>query len=326
MAFGPNFLNQRPDPVLTNVMRENSSLGGWLAPVLCGIKPVSADYVRHARQDDKSLLSNFMDTLRTPGSRANLLARPIKEWVTSLIQEDAVRVEYFEEDVRNSISPEEPAVNSAKKVTNVLQYAFELAVAQAFNPANFAAANQTASNAGGWSGASTKIEEEVEGAVVTIAEQSGLEPNYIRIPRKKWGGIKTSTEIVMLRTGQNPIEYQNGRPHRFFGLQILFGTPRQDTTSTGTFTPAFLWDKSDLNLDDTVHIGYSPFLNGGGWNGTDQVFLGCFENQTRGTAYAAAHRLDPNYEENGVHIVWGSVRRSLPEVFNANAVFAITSI
>ena len=325
MAFGPNFLNQRPDPVLTNVMRENSSQGGWLAPVLCGIRPVSADYVRHARQDDKSLLSNFMDTLRTPGSRANLLARPVKEWVTSLIQEDAVRVEYFEEDVRNSISPEEPAVNSAKKVTNVLQYAFELAVAQAYNPANWAAANKTAAGHV-WNGSGTAIETDIENAVVTIAERSGLEPNYIRIPRKKWGGIKSCAEITGLRTGQDPIEYQNGVPFRFFGLRILFGTPRQDTTSTGTFTPAFLWDKSTLNLDDTVHIGYSPFLNGGSWNGTDQVFLGCFENQTRGTAYAAAHRLDPNYEENGVHIVWGSVRRSLPEVFNADSAFAITTI
>ena len=325
MAFGPNFLTQRPDPIPTSVMRENSSQGAWQAPILCGIRQVSADYVRWAKQDDKSLLSNFMDTLRTPGSRANLLARPVKEWVTSLIQEDAVRVEYFEEDVRNSISPEEPTINAAKKILNVLQYAFELSVAQKFDPSTFASENKTSASHV-WNGSGTKIEEEIDGAVVTIARRSGLPANYIRIPRSKWIGIKTSTEITGLRMGQDPIEYQNGEPSRLFGLKILFGTPRQDTTSTGTFTPSFLWEQAALSLDDTVHVGYSPFLNGGGWNGSDQVFLGCFENQYRGTAYAANHRTDPNYEENGVHIVWGSVRRSLPEVFNAETTFAITGI
>lgn len=326
-AYGPAQRTVQPDPeLLPGLMQDNSKQGGWLAPLLCGIRPVSKDYVRWGKQDAQTLLSKLQDTLRAPGDRYNLIPRAIRTWVTSVVQEDAVRVEIPHEDVVNGLGLYDAYADGAMQILNVLQYAFELRVATLFDPGTFASANKTAVSGGTWAGASTAIEADIENAAVTVVERSGLEPNYIRIPRKKWGGIKASTEVTKLRAGgRDPIEYVNGVPTYLFGLRILFGTGR-NCAPTGTFTPAFLWDNTTLALNNTAHVGYSPFLNGGQWGAGMQTFLGCFENQLNGSAFEANVRDDPNFEENGTHIVYGNVRRSVPEVVNAEAVFAITGI
>lgn len=326
MAYGLSARTVQPDPeLLPGLMQDNSTQGGWLAPQLCGIRTVSKDYVRWGKQDSQTLLSKLQDTLRAPGDRYNLIPRAIRTWVTSVIQEDAVRIEVPHEDVVNGVGIYDAYMDASLQILNVLQYAFELRVATLFDPSGFAAANKTGVSGGTWAGASTAIEADIENAVLTVLERSGLEPNYIRIPRKKWGGIKASAEITKLRTGNDPIEYANGVPVRLFGLQILFGTGR-NAPPTGTFTPAFLWDNSTLSLNNTCHVGFSPFLMGGQWGAGMQTFLGCFENQLNGTAFESNVRDDPNFEENGIHIVYGNVRRSTPEVINPEACFAITGI
>jgi len=310
-------------------MVDLSGQGGWIGPNLCAVKPVAKDYVRYSKQDAQTLLSNLMDTLRTPGSRANLLSRPVKTWLTSVIQEDAVRVEYTEEDVNNAINPREPAMDAAKKCLNVLQYAFELRIAQLFDPSTFASANKTAAT-GLWAGSTGKIIYDIERSVATVAELSGVEPNFIRIPRKKLAGMLASDEMLSNNQGVYlDILRQvvgGGLPSSIAGLKILIGTVRQDTAPTGTFTPAFIWDSSTYNLDDTVHIGYSPVLAGGSWDGSSQAFVGSFENQINGSAFTASEYLSPYYQEDGVHIVHANFRRSLPAVINADLCFALTGI
>ena len=115
-----------------------------------------------------------------------------------------------------------------------------------------------------------------------------------------------------------------GYPKTFMGLRLLIGGARRDYTASGSLTPVFVWDQG--NLANTVHVGYSPFLDGGEWDGQSQTFAGQFENQINGTAFEAAEYLDPYYQENGIHIVHGNFRRSAPQVFNPGCVFAITSI
>lgn len=330
MPFGPNSSILQPDPVLTNVTADSSKQGGWLAPILCAVKPVAKDYVRWKKITAKTLLSTFNSLLRTPGARANLVEQAAYTWATSVVSEDAVRIEYTEEDVQNSMNPMEPRVLAAKKIGNLLMYAQEALVAAKFNPAVIPAGQKDAC-AAAWNGSSTKIREDVEEFKALFVKLTGIEPNYIRIPRGKLAGILGSDEIQknpsglyseMIRTA----EANYGLPTRFMGLTCLIGSGRWDSAPTGAFTPAFVWDSTTLGLNDTVHIGYSPVLNGGTWDGEAPTYLGQFENQQLGTAFAVNEYMSPYFPEDGVHIVHGNVRRSAPEAINADLIVAITGI
>lgn len=330
MAFGPNSSLLQPDPVLTNVVADSTKQGGWLAPRVCGVKLVPKDSVRWKKIDAKSMLSTFYSTLRTPGARANLVKQATYDWAVSVVEENAVRLEYTEEDVRQSMNPMEPRTNAAKKGGNILMYAQELLVATAFNPDNMPAANLSPSEAD-WNGSGTKIVNDVETAKALHVKLSGVEPNFIRIPRLKLPGMLSCDEIAKNVQGLfadffRSASANGGIPTSFLGLQVVVGTTRWDSTPTGIFTPSMLWDNSTLKLNDTVHVGYSPVLNGGAWNGEDPIYLGQFENQIMGTAFAFNEYLDPYYQENGVHIVHGNVRRSAPEAINTNTLIAITGI
>jgi hypothetical protein len=327
MAYGPNQRQLNPDPVLTNVLVENAGLGGWLGSQLSAIKPVGRDFVRYGKKDTKTLLSNFRSTLRAPGSRANLLPRPVIEWLTSLVTEDAVRVEYTEEDVAEAVSSAQPRVDAARQIANILMFGQELAIAELFKPASFASANKTAAT-GAWASSTCKSVYDVEAAKAVIGERAGVEANYIRIPRKKIAAWVASDEIQKNPQGvfseMMAGIVRGGLPQTFLGLKVLVGTVRSDTTATGALSPSFIWDRD--TLANTVHVGYSPTLNGGSWDGDAPAFVGQFENQMRGTAFAANEYLDPHFQENGVHIVHGNVRRSAPEVFNPELCFAITGV
>jgi len=327
MAYGPNQRQLNPDPLLTNVLVENANLGGWLAGFLSAIKPVGRDYVRWGKKDTKTLMSNFRSTLRAPGNRANLLPRPVLEWLTSLVTEDAVRVEYTEEDVAEAVSSAQPRVDAARQIANILMYGQELALANLFLPASFASDNKTAA-AGAWAGSTCKSVSDVENAKAVIAERSGVEANYIRIPRKKIPGwiasdeIKNNPQGIFAELMRGVLA--GGLPATFCGLKVLVGTVRGDTTATGALSPSFVWDRT--TLANTVHVGFSPTLNGGAWDGNAPAFVGQFENQMRGTAFAANEYLSPHFQEDGVHIVHGNVRRSAPEVMNPELCFAITGV
>lgn len=313
----PDLRAVQPDPILTNVVQDNSANGDWFAPVIVSVRQVAKDFIRWGKQDSQSLLSNFFETLRTPGSRYNLLPRPVLAWLTSIVQEDAVRVEYTEEDVRNSISPLDPAMNSAMKVLNVLQFATELR-AQALMHA--AANNDGADSA--WSGAAGSIQSDIEAAKLAVLKASGFPANGIFIPPSKVPGMMASTEIKNLRVFTDPNLLQtSGLPKTLFGLRPFSPGTRNDSTPTGTFTPAFVWD-----TNPEAFVFYSPTLDGGYWSGDGQAFGMQFENQINGSAFEVRSRLDPNYEENGIHIVYGNVRRSAPEVLNDSTGFRVTGI
>lgn len=330
MAFGLNSSLLQPDPVLTNVVADSSRQGGWLASRLCGVKPVPKDAVRWKKMTDKSVLSTFYTTLRAPGARANLIEQAAYEWATSVVEENAVRIEYTEEDVRNSVNPMEPRLLAAKKGGNILMYAQELLVATAYNPSNMPSDNLV-SSAADWNGSSADPVGDTEEAKALHVKLSGIEPNFIRIPRLKLPGLLSCDQIMKNVQGLFSDFFRSaaangGIPTSFLGLTVVVGTTRWDSNPTGAFTPAMLWDNATLNLDDTVHVGYSPVLNGGAWNGEDQIYLGQFENQIMGTAFTFNEYLDPYYQENGVHIVHGNVRRSAPEKINQNCLIAITGI
>jgi hypothetical protein len=314
-----NFSNL-PDPVLTNLVQDNSNVGGWVAPIMASVKQTSKDFLRWGKQDTQSLLSNLFETMRAPGSRYNLLPRPIRAWVTSVIQEDAVRVEYTDEDVLNSVNPEIPRMDSAMKILNVLQFATEVRVAALYASANFAAANKAAA-ALAWSAAAGSIQSDVELAKIVVLKRSGIPANYIEVPPSKIPGIYASTEIKNLRLyNPNDILAAGGYPPTLFGLKLIIPGARNDTAPTGTFTPAFIWD------DGVVRVGYSPTLDGSAWDGTGQAYAVQFENQINGAAYEVRERLDPDFEENLKHIVFGNVRRSLAEQMNPEVCFAITGV
>lgn len=332
---GPDARTVQPDPVMTRTMIDESKNGGWLAPMLCGVQPVAKDYVRYFKEDAQAMLSSLDKTTRLPGMRANLIEQAKGEWLTETIAEDAVRSEYTEEQVANSPNPQRPRMNAAKRILNVLQAAWELRVATLLDPTNL---TLTVASAGDWAGSTSKLIQDIDDAAVKMSEASGLEPNFIRIPRKKWGKIITCDE---LKGAQNAGLYFDlmrqiatggtGFPDTFYNLKLLIGTSRKDTLPTGVFTPAFFWDDASLNLDDTVHVGYSPFLDGGEWNGEDQTYLGAFENQiafdgVNTSPFDPQEYLDPYYPENGKHIVHSRFRRSAPKVFNANCIVGITGI
>jgi hypothetical protein len=313
----PDARSIQPDPILTNVVQDNSANGDWFAPVIVSIRQVARDFVRWGKQDSQSLLSNFFETLRTPGGRYNLLPRPVLAWLTSVVQEDAVRVEYTEEDVRNSISPLDPAMNSAMKVLNVLQFASEVR-AQALM---HAATNTDGADAS-WSGTAGSIQSDIEAAKLAVLKASGMPANGIMIPPSKIPGVMASTEIKNLRVFTDPsLLTTSGLPRTLFGLRPFSPGTRIDTVPTGTFTPAFVWD---TNLE--AFVFYSPTLDGGYWAGDGQAYGMQFENQLNGSAFEVRSRLDPNYEENLIHIVYGNVRRSAPEIFNEACGFRITGI
>jgi hypothetical protein len=327
MAYGPNQRQLNPDPLLTNVVVENANLGGWLGRYLSSVKPVGRDFVRWGKKDTKTLLSNFKSTLRTPGSRANLLARPTMEWLTSLVTEDAVRVEYTEEDVAEAVSSMAPRVDAARQISNILMFGQELAIATLYKPAAFASDNKTAAT-GAWAGSTCKSVYDVESAKAVVAERSGVEANFIRIPRKKIAGWLASDEIQKNPQGVFTEMMRGilagGLPQTFLGLKVLVGTVRNDTTATGALSPSFIWDRD--TLANTVHVGFSPTLAGQAWDGESPTYLGQFEHQLGGTAFAANEYLSPHFQEDGVHIVHGNVRRSAPEAFNPEVVFAITGV
>lgn len=330
MAFGLNSSFLQPDPVLTNVVADSSRQGGWLAPKLCAVKPVPKDYVRWKKITAKTLLSTFTGLLRAPGARANLVEQAAYTWATSVISEDAVRIEYTEEDVRNSMNPMEPRLTAAKKIGNLLMYAQEQLVAAKFDPAVIPAGQKDTVSAQ-WNGSGTKIVYDVERMKALHVKLTGVEPNYIRLPRLKVAGMLSSDEIQKNPYGMFSEMLQSayangGVPGRFLGLTVLCGTGRWDSAPTGAFSTSFVWDDSTYSLDDTVHIGYSPVLNGGAWDGEAPTYLGQFENQMMGTAFAVNEYLDPHYQENGVHIVHGNVRRSAPEAINGDLIVALTGV
>lgn len=334
MAQGASARLIQPDPVLTNIMQDNSAQGGWLAPILCPVKAVPKDYVRYATQDAKTLLTNFAATMRAPGGRANLLPRPIKAWLTAAVTEDAVRVEYTQEDVENSMSPEEPAANAAMKILNALQYAIESRVAVLFHPdeSHFTANVNKAAATGAWASTTARMAKDVTAAAIKVLQNTGNQPNYIRIPMGKWAGILDSDELKNNPSGffnnwlQGALSKPGMFPDTFMGLKLLLGAPRYDATMTGALSPAFVWDDATYDLDDTVHVGYSPTLNGQAWSGEGNTFCGQFENQIDGSAFEARSYESPYFVEDHTTIVTGNVRRSDPTVFNANSVFAITGI
>ncbi len=314
----PDTRSVQPDPVLTNVMEDLSKQGGWFAPAIISVKQVAKDYVRWGKQDAQSLLSNLFETVRTQGSRYNLLPRPLITWVTSAIQEDAVREEYTDEDITNSISPFEPAMNAATKILNVLQFATE-ARAQALAVAQ--AGSHTAAAGAPWSAAAGTIQADIEAAKLLVLKNSGMPANYIEIAPSKVPGAFASTELKYLQVfNPNDIMLNGGHPGQLFGLKLFVPGARSDTNPTGAFTPAFVWD------DGNAYVGYSPTLAGGYWSGDGQAFGIQFENQLNGSAFEARTRLDADYEENLKHIVYGNVRRSLPEVMNPEVLFRISGI
>lgn len=334
MAQGASARLIQPDPILTNIMQDNSAQGGWLSPILCPVKAVPKDYVRYATQDAKTLLTNFAATLRAPGGRANLLPRPIKAWLTAAVTEDAVRVEYTQEDVENSMSPEEPAANAAMKILNALQYAIEVRTAALFHPdeSHFVANVNKAAATGLWATTTARIMKDVTAASIKIVQNTGNQPNYIRIPMGKWAGILDSDEIKSNPSGffnqwlTGALAKPGMFPDTFMGLKLLLGAPRYDATMTGALSPAFVWDDGTYDLDDTVHVGYSPTLNGQAWSGEGNTFCAQFENQIDGSAFEARSYESPYFVEDHVTIVTGNVRRTDPAVFNQNSVFAITGI
>lgn len=312
----PGARSVQPDPILTNLMQDNANAGDWFAPVACSVKQVAKDYVRWAKQDSQSLLGNLFETLRTPGSRYNLLPRPVLDWATSIVREDAVRVEYTEEDLANSVSPEEPRANAAMKILNVLQFATEQRVATLM-----ATATRTAAAAAAWAGAAGSIQADIEKAKLAVLKNSGMPANYIEVAPSKAPLMFASTEIKALQIyNPNNVLTVGGFTTNLFGLRLFVPGSRIDSAPTGTFTPAFVWD------DATAYVGYSPTLDGGYWSGDGQAFAVQFENQLNGSAFEARERLDADFEENLTHIVYGNVRRSLPEVFNNEVIFKITGI
>lgn len=327
MPYSPNARSIQPDPVMTNVMQDNSGLGGWLAPILCPVKTVSKDYIRWAKQDSKTLLQAFERTLSAPGARAMLLNQPVKTWFTSVVQEDAVRVEYTVDDIMNSSSPEVPRVNGAKKMLNVLQYMIEALVAALYDPSTFAAANKAAAG-GAWATTTCTALADVETAKAVVAERAGVEPNYIRIPRKKWAGLIASDAIsknvqgIFAQMIAESITF--GRPNTFLGLKLLMSTARRDATYTGALTPGFIWDQG--NHATTAIVGYSPTLDGQEWNGEDQTLAMQFQNNLNGTPFDPVEYPDPNFPETKKYIATSSIRRSVPEVLNPEVAYAITGI
>ena len=312
----PGATSVQPDPVLTNLVQDSSKQGDWFAPVGCPVKQVPKDYVCWAKINAQSLLSNLAETLRTPGARYNLVPAPIVEWVTSSVREDALRVEFTEEDIGNAMSPAEPYNAAAMKILNALQYATEARVATLF-----AAATRTTGASSAWAGAGGSIMSDIESAKLAVLKDSGLPANFILIDPAKAPGAFASTELKSLQIYQpNQLLSQGAFVPTLFGLRVFIPGARYDSAPTGTFTPAWAWAAGE------AYVGYSPTLNGGNWSGDGQAFCHQFENQLNGSAFEIRRRLDADYEENLKHIVFGNVRRSLPEVMNTNVLFRITGI
>ena len=321
LTGGPAARVTQPDPVLTNTAADSSQNGGWIGDMAAPVHPVIKDYVRHAEKDSQTLLSTLSETIRNPGSRYNKLPRPVKTWLTSVIVENAVRVEVPQEDIDNAVSPEEPLLDAAQIIQNVLKFAIENYVFELFQPANFGSTQKTASPSL-WKGTGTNIEELIEGAKVAVRKNSGQNANTIIIPPSKWPLVWASAEIKNLNWGYTHADLagNGGLPPTVFGLKLVVPGVRTDSAPTGTFTPAFVWD------DDDVRIFYTPSPNGEEWNGSDPTLMGQYENQKNGTAFEVRHRLSADYEEDGLHIVFGNIRRSLAEFFNKNLGFLITGI
>jgi hypothetical protein len=203
------------------------------------------------------------------------------------------------------------------KILNVLQFATEQRVQALYH-----AAGNTDSADSTWTGAAGSIQSDIEAAKLAVLKASGLPANFIVVAPSKVPGMLASTEIKNLSIFTHSDMLANGGyPPTVFGLKLFVPGARFDTVPTGTFTPAFVWD-----TDAEAYVGYSPTLSGGLWSGDGQAFATQFENSINGSAFEVRQRLDANYEENLTHIAYGNVRRSLPEVFNTNVLFRITSI
>jgi hypothetical protein len=314
--INPDARAVQPDPILTNLVQDSSNQGDWFAPVGCSVKQSAKDYVRWAKRNSQSLLNNLAETLRAPGARYNLIPRPDISWVTSSVLEDALRVEFTEEDIANAMSPDEPFNGAAMKILNGLQFATELRVKTLF-----AAAAHTAGASSAWSGDAGSIMADVEKAKLAVLLNSGLPANGILIDPAKAPGAFASTELKSLQIYQpNQLLTQGAFTPTLFGLRVFIPGSRIDSAPTGTFTPAFVWDTAE------AYVFYSPTLAGGAWSGDGQAFSVQFENQLNGAAYEIKRRLDADYEENLKHIVFGNVRRSLPELMNTDTLFRITGI
>jgi len=317
---GPNLNELLPDAVLTNVATNLWANGGFAADRLAGVKQVPKDRYKFSTWD-KSVLQHLFNTFRAPGDRANAIPRPAKAYTEGLIKENAIRAEYTQEDVDNSLTPDEPRVTATARIVNALQFVVENLVHDKYLVAGLAAANKTQA-AAKWDAATTSIRKDVEKAKETFYKRTGIEPNYILMPRHVWTAFIISKEITDLRIyTENMFRGQDGRDVLpVFGLQPIVPGMRYDSAPSGTYTPAFVWGDND------VWIGYSPAVNGGGWDGTAPTFLGQFEATLTGqSAFAVKEYQSPFFAEDKTFIITSDFRRTV-ETINAEFVHAVHTV
>lgn len=324
--FGPNARITQPDPILTQCVQDQSDTGGWLFGRLCANTPTTKDYVRWFKKDAKTLGAQFADTRRSPGGMPNLVKRPKGTWATSDVGEDALRIEIEQEAVDNAGNPAEPFLDAALKIGNALQYALDKRVAALYDPSasHFTTDVNKIAASGLWATTTSKMRYDVERAKALV--KGGA--NFIRVPRGKWPGILDADEIKANHSGfYNPLllDSMTGYPMTFMGLVLVIGTARVDVTYTGAYTPSDVWDDATLNLDDTVHVGYSPTLGGQNLIAGDS-FARTFGNQKGGSDFEVMQRPDNDFDMNPIHHVWSRFRRSDPEIVNPRLVVAITGI
>lgn len=318
---GPGTRAIQPDPVYSNVMADSSRQGGWIADIVCPVKPVVKDYVRHSRSDHQTLLADLEETLLAPGGLPNKIGRPITSWLTSIILDRALRAEVPYVDIDNSPSPEIEPSNAARKIANGLRAVIEKLVYTLFLPASFDAAHKEPAGAP-WRGTGTSIEEEIGNADVEMIKNGGVPSNAIIIPPAKWPGFWASAEVRAARGfgfDMEALARNGGLPSTVFGKRLYVPGSRTDTVPTGTFTPGMIWN------DDTARLFYTSSPDGQPYMDDAPNFGKQFENQTDGTAFEAFTQDDPLVMRRMLH-VWGSVRRSVPELSNVDHAFCITGI
>jgi len=317
--IGPNLSELLPDPVLTNVATDTWKNGGWVADRLAPVKRVPKDKYRWATWD-ASVLDVTYEAVRSPGARANMVPRPAKTWSEGVIKESALRVEYSQEDIDNSISPDEPRVTGTQRIVNALQYLVEKAIHTKYLASGFAAGNKEAA-AAHWHESTTYIQSDIEDAKMKFFKRTGIEANYLLMPRHIWPIFAASSEIKTLRVYTEPGLLAKGLPEGpIFGLQLIVPGARYDTLPTGTYTPAFVW------TDNDVWIGYSPTLNGGTWDGVAPCAFGQFEATLLGESpFAVREYQSPYFAEDKTYIITADFRRTA-ETINAEYAYAITAV
>lgn len=316
---GPNLSDIMPDPVLTNVAANVWGGGGWIADLIAPVKQVPKDKYKFATWD-KSVLDTRFEALRAPGARANMVPRPVKAYTEGLVKESSLRAEYTQEDIDNAISPDEPRITGTTRIINSLQYVVESRIHNRYLSSGLPAANKTAAGAL-WTAGTTYIQKDIENAKLAFHKRSGIEANYLLIPRAVWPTFVYSPEIKGLRVYTESGLMTKGLPDTpVFGLQLIVPGMRYDTAPTGTYTPAYVWNDVD------IWIGYSPALAGGGWSGDAPVFCGQFEARLTGdTPFAVREYQSPFFLEDRTYIITTDFRRQ-DEVVNPELVYAVTGV